>query len=97
MSTALIIALLKIIIVFAGSLFFFLFMKLAYKCLRANESEYRRAHQTGSLKDAFKGTIIPQNGVSSCLIREGLAIDKKKKKIVPQGTLSDDALNSLLR
>ena len=89
-------ALLKIIIVFVGSLFFFLFMRLAYKRLRANESEYRRAHQTGSLKDAIKGTIL-QDGVSSCMIREGLAIDKKKKKIVPQRTLSDDALNSLLR
>ena len=89
-------ALLQIVIVFAGSLLFFLFMTLAYKCLRANKSEYRRAHQTGSLEDAFKGTCIHQDGVSSCLIREGLAIDKKKKKIVPQGTLSDDALNSLL-
>lgn len=89
-------ALLQIIIVFAGSLLFFLFVKLAYKFLRADKLLYQKLHKAGTLKDALKGTITPREGFPAHLIREGLAIDKKKK-IVPQGTLSDDALNSLLQ
>lgn len=97
MSTVLLTALLQIVIVFIGSSLFFLFMKLAYKSLRASKSRYRQLHGAGTFKDALKGTIIRREGFPSHLIREGLAIDKKKKKIVPQGTLSDDALNSLLQ
>ena len=88
---------LQTMIVLTGSWFFFLFIKLAYKFLRADKLLYRQLHEAGTLKDALKGTIIPREGFPAHLIREGLAIDKKKEKIVPQGTLSDDALNSLLQ
>ena len=84
------------VIVLTGSWFFFLFIKLAYKFLRADKLLYRQLHEAGTLKDALKGTIIPREGFPAHRIREGLAIDKKKK-IVSQGTLSDDALNSLLQ
>ena len=87
---------LQTMIVLTGSWFFFLFIKLAYKFLRADKLLYRQLHEAGTLKDALKGTIIPREGFPAHLIREGLAIDKKDK-IVPQGTLSDDALNSLLQ
>ena len=90
-------ALLQIIIAFVGSSLFFLFMRLAYKSWKADKLQYRQMSTAGSVKDALKGTIIPRDGVPSYLIREGLAIDKRNKKIVPQGTLSDDALNSLLK
>lgn len=87
---------LQMLIVLTGSWFFFLFIKLAYKFLRADKVLYRQLHEAGTLKDALKGTIIPREEFPAHRIREGLAIDKKKK-IVPQGTLSDDALNSLLQ
>lgn len=88
--------LLQMVIVLTGSWFFFLFIKLAYKFLRADKLLYRQLHEAGTLKDALKGTILPREGFPAHRIREGLAIDKNKK-IVPQGTLSDDALNSLLQ
>ena len=90
-------ALLQIIVVLTGSWLFFLFVTLAYKFLRADKLLYRQLHEAGTLKDALKGTIISREGFPAHRIREGLAIDKKKEKIVPQGTLSDDALNSLLQ
>lgn len=90
------IALLQIIIVFAGSLLFFLFVKLAYRFLRADSLRYRQLHAVGTFKDAINGTIS-RDELPAYLIREGLAIDKKGGGIVPQGTLSDDALNSLLQ
>ena len=88
---------LQMVIVLTGSWLFFLFVTLAYKFLRADKLLYRQLHEAGTLKDALKGTIIPREGFPTHRIREGLAIDKKKEKIVPQGTLSDDALNSLLQ
>ena len=88
---------LQIVIVLTGSWFFLLFVKLAYKFLRADKLLYRQLHEAGTLEDALKGTIIPREGFPAHRIREGLAIDKKKNKVVPQGTLSDDALNSLLQ
>ena len=87
---------LQMVIVLTGSWFFFLFIKLAYKFLRADKLLYRQLHEAGTLEDALKGTIFPREGFPAHRLREGLAIDKKKK-IVPQGTLSDDALNSLLQ
>ena len=87
---------LQMVIVLTGSWFFFLFIKLAYKFLRADKLLYQKLHKVGTLKDALKGTILPREGFPAHRIREGLAIDKNKK-IVPQGTLSDDALNSLLQ
>ena len=87
---------LQMVIVLTGSWLFFLFVKLAYKFLRADKLLYRQLHEAGTLKDALKGTIIPREGLPAHRIREGLAIDKDKK-IVPQGTLSDDALKLLLQ
>lgn len=87
---------LQMVIVLTGSWFFFLFINLAYKFLRADKLLYRQLHEAGTLKDALKGTILPREGFPAHRIRKGLAIDKNKK-IVPQGTLSDDALNSLLQ
>ena len=87
---------LQMVIVLTGSWFFFLFIKLVYKFLRADKLLYRQLHEAGTLKNALKDTILPREGFPAHRIREGLAIDKKKK-IVPQGTLSDDALNSLLQ
>ena len=92
-----VIVLLLIVIAFVGSSLFFLFMGLAYKSLKADKFQYRQMSAAGSVRDALKGTITPRDGVPSYLIREGLAIDKRNKKIVPQGTLSDDALNSMLK
>lgn len=92
------IVLTQVLIAGAGSVLFFIFLSLAYKTLKADKSVYRQINlEAGSFLDALRGSTFASSGSSSCRIREGLAIDTKSMKVVPQGTLSDDTLNSLLK
>lgn len=88
----------QVVIAGVGSVLCFIFVGLAIKTLTADKSSYRQNQiESGSLIDALKGTSLSKRSSSSCRIREGLAINTKTLEIVPQGALSDDAINSILK
>ena len=81
-----------------GSVLFFVFLGLAYRTINAERTTYNQNRlDVGSFSDALRGNATSHGAVSGYKIREGLAIDTKRRKVVAQGTLSDDAINAILK
>lgn len=69
------------------------------KILLADKATYRSNYKaTSGPLNAIKGTVpTKQNGSRTHNVVAGLAFDLKHKKLVAQGTLSNEAIENILR
>lgn len=69
------------------------------KILSADKSKYRSNYKaTSGILNAIKGTVpTKQNGSRTHNVVAGLAFDLKRNKLVAQGTLSNEAIENVLR
>lgn len=89
----------KFILVLMLSFIAMIFLIGAFKIFLADQATYKCNHRsTSGFLHAIKGTV-PTNreGARSHNIVAGLVYDLKHKKVVPQGTLSNEAIENLLR
>jgi hypothetical protein len=90
---------LKIISVLALSFASIMFFIGGVKVMFADKTVYKRNNRaTAGFWNALKGTVpTKRDGVRTHTVAAGLAYDLKKKRIVAQGTLSNEAVESILR
>ncbi len=69
------------------------------KIIFANKADYRSNQQaTGGILNALKGNLPTfKDGRRSHKVGAGLVFDVRKRKLTEQGTLSDEAINSILK
>lgn len=69
------------------------------KVIFANKANYRLNQQaTGGIVNALKGNIPTfKDGRRSHKVCAGLVYNVRKRKLIEQGTLSDEAINSVLK
>lgn len=89
----------KILFVIAISITSIMFFIGGIKILFADKAIYRCNYKsTSGFMNAIKGTVpTVRDGVRSHNAVAGLAFDLKSKKVIPQGTLSNEAIESVLR
>jgi hypothetical protein len=89
----------KIICVLALSFFSIMFFIGGFKVIFSDKAAYKRNHKaTAGFLNAVKGTVpTKRDGARTHNVVAGLAYDLKKKKVVAQGTLSNEAIDSILR
>lgn len=75
------------------------FLINAIKLFHADESIYKQNNKaSNSFKDVLKGTVpTKKDGVRSHKVVAGIAYDLKNKKVISQGTLSNESIENLLR
>ncbi|MDP3875551.1 MAG: hypothetical protein Q8Q50_01075 [Methylobacter sp.] len=89
----------KIIFVLALSFTSIMFFIAGLKIIFADKATYKRNHKsTAGFLNAIRGTVpTKRDGTRSHNVVAGLAYDVRAKKIVAQGTLSNEAIESILR
>jgi cytochrome b len=76
-----------------------IFFISAFKIFFADEAAYKCNHRsTSGFLNAIKGTVpTKREGARSHNVVAGLVYDLKHKRVVPQGTLSNEAIENMLR
>lgn len=89
---------LKAVVLLVGGITSTILMMLSYKFLAANRTEYRlNRDSTGGLWNVLTGRVKRHpDGKRTYRVRAGIAIDTKKNQWIEQGTLSEEAIDSLL-
>lgn len=74
-------------------------LRLGIRLTMADSSEYRRNRErTGTLRRALAGKLPTfTDGIRDYRVHAGLAFDKTTNMFVPQGALSDEAVDHILR
>lgn len=90
---------LKPVILIAGGVVVAALLQAGWALLRAPAGEYRLNKQRiPFLLAPLRGTILTQyDGVRDFRSRAGLAVNRRTNEWVDQGTLSEEALDSVLR
>ena len=72
--------------------------KIAFRLLNIDKASYKQLHKNaGRLGDPFRGHMTyVDHDVKDSRHARGLVFDKKKKKILPQATLSDEELDVIV-
>ena len=89
----------KFVLVLMLTFIAMIFLIGAFKIFFADEATYKCNHRsTSGFLNAIKGTVpTKREGARSHNVVAGLVYDLKNKKVVPQGTLSNEAIENLLR
>lgn len=86
------------ILLFGGTISFALFL-LAVKLMQTNKATYElNKRASGSFWRALQGTVtnLHEGGHRNEKIAAGISFDKKSKKLVVMGRLSDESVRSML-
>lgn len=89
----------KVMLVLMLSFIAIIFLIGAYKILIADDATYTcNNRSTSGFLNTIKGTVpTNRDGARSHNVVAGLAYDLKNKKVIPQGSLSNEAIENLLR
>ena len=93
-------ALIKAVVLVVGGIFAISLFALFWKLIKADGSEYScNMKRSGNILDPLLGNLktFHEGGNRDYRVRAGLAVDTKTNQWKEQGTLSEEAVDAILR
>lgn len=92
------ITVIKVVVFLGGCYFGFLFLVIGIRLVKADKNDYNKnKDRSGRFSEAIFGKVqTVHDGMRDYRVRAGLAVDVRKNQWIEQGTLSEEALDSVL-